>query len=240
MTRARLAPLRVARPAAAEVARGSSLFLAAVLFLLSGRAARAGFDQAVAYFKAGNWLEASARFQSLVDESPGYDYGHYMLGHCLLRMGRPAEAEASFLRAVDLRRDRPEYHHGLALASYAEKRYVPALASLSRGAPLVRDPRTAWSFLVLRAWTLAAIHRWADAASDLEKAIAIRGDPALWDMLGRAERSLGHYDHAARAFGLALRARPGDGDLLRRFSDALIRLALSTPDPGRKRAARST
>ncbi len=211
--------------------------LAALALLLAATAAHAGFDQAVAYFKAGNWLEASARFQALVDESPAYDYGHYMLGHCLLRMGRPDEAAESFRRAVELREDRPEYHHGLALAAHAQKRYVQALGALSSGIPLVRDSRTAWSYLVLRAWTLAAIHRWSDAASDLEKAIAIRGDPALLDMLGRAEQSLGHYDHAARALSLALQARPDDGDLLRRFSDALIRVAISTPDPERKRAA---
>ena len=208
-----------------------------LLLLLTAIPIRADFDEALAYYKAGNWLEAAARFQTLVDESPGYDYGHYMLGHCLLRMGRPGEAERSFERAAGLRGDKPEYYHGLALAYRAQKRHVPALAALARGAPFVRDGRTAWSYLVLRAWTLATLRRWADAASDLEKAILIRSDPVLFDMLGRANQSLARYDRAATAFAMALRAAPEDPDLLRRFADVLLRLAASTSDPGRKRAA---
>jgi tetratricopeptide (TPR) repeat protein len=207
----------------------------ALLVLGAAGAARADFDQAMTYFKAGKFLEAAAAFQGMVDGAPSYDYGHYMLGHCLLRMGRPADAERSFRRAIEIRGDKPEYRHGLAVALKDQRRYAKALGALSGEEPLVRDRRTAYAFLALRGYLLAQLRRWGDAAGDLERALALKPDPILLDLLGKAYFALGRYDRAAGAFSAASDGAPADPRPCRMLSESLLQLAAAVPDPTRKK-----
>lgn len=207
----------------------------AALLLAEAAAARADFDQAMAYFRAGKFLEAAAQFQGMVDAAPTYDYGHYMLGHCLERMGRPEEAERSFRTAIELRNDKAEYRHGLALALKDQRRYGPALGVLSEGAGLVRNRQSAFAFLSLRGYLLAAMRRWPEAIADLERAVAIKRDPTLLDLLGRANFALGRYDRAASAFAAAIQGAPLDPRQGRLLAEALLQLAASVPDPSRRK-----
>jgi tetratricopeptide (TPR) repeat protein len=215
-----------------RLARGLTL---AALVLGGAGPVRADFDQAMAYFKAGKFLEAAAGFQTLVDGTPSYDYGHYMLGNCLLRMGRPADAEHSFRRAIEIRGDKSEYRHGLAVALKDQRRYVKALGALSQEQPLVHDRGTAYSFFALRGYLLAQLRRWGDAAGDLEQALSIKGDPTLFDLLGRAYFTLGRYDRSAAAFLTASNGAPSDPRPCRMLAESLLELAAAVPDPARKR-----
>ena len=88
------------------------------------RTAKADTDEAVAAFKAGRYLEAAAEIQAVVDRAPGYPYGYFLLGHCLLKMQRPAEAEIQFRRAVNLDQQRAEYYQGLVLALNASAKWT--------------------------------------------------------------------------------------------------------------------
>jgi tetratricopeptide (TPR) repeat protein len=207
----------------------------AVLFLLGAGAARADFDQAMGYFKAGKFLEAAAGFQGMVDGTPSYDYGHYMLGHCLLRTGRPGDAELSFRKAIELRADKPEYRHGLAVALKDQRRYVKALGALSEEERLVRDRRTAYAFLALRGYLFARLRRWGEAIGDLERALSLKRDPTLLDLVGKSYFALGRYDRAAAAFSAASDGAPGDSRPCRMLSESLLQLAAAVPDPARKR-----
>ncbi len=203
---------------------------------LFGGAAHADFDQAMGYFKAGKYLEAAAQFQGMVDAAPGYDYGQYMLGHCLLRVGRPQEAEQHFRAAINLRGDKPEYRHGLAVALKDERRYGMAVAVLSDRTPLVHDPRTAYAYLALRGYLFAALRRWPDAASDLERALSLRRDPTLLELLGKAYFSLGRYERAVAAFAAAIQGGPADAQPVRLLTESLLQMAAGEPDPSRKKA----
>ncbi len=219
--------------------KGRRLVLLAAIaapLLLAGGTARADFDQAIGYFKAGKFLEAAAQFQGMVDAAPGYDYGQYMLGHCLLRIGRPADAELHFRKAIELRGDKPEYRHGLAVALKDQRRYGMAVAVLSDRTPLVHDPRTAYAFLALRGYLFAALRRWPDAAGDLERAVSLKRDPTLLVLLGKSYFSLGRYDRAAAAFAAAIDGVPGDPQPVRLLSESLLQLAAATPAPARKKA----
>jgi tetratricopeptide (TPR) repeat protein len=210
----------------------------APLALILGLAgvARADFDQAMAYFRSGKFLEAAAQFQGMVDATPTYDYGHYMLGHCLLRMGRPADAQRNFRTAIDLRGDKPEYRHGLAVALKDQRRYGLALAVLAGEASLVRDRQTAYAFLALRGYLLAAMNRWPEAAGDLERALSIKRDPALLQLLGKAYFAVGRYDRAAAAFSATIEGSPTDPRPCRMLSESLLQLAAAVPDRSSKKA----
>ena len=82
--------------------------------LLAASHVSADAEQALRAFKAGKYVEASAMFQALVDESPGSAYGYYMLGNCLLKMREPVEAERSFRQAIE--------RNGQRFESYARPR----------------------------------------------------------------------------------------------------------------------
>ncbi len=203
--------------------------------VLLGGGARADFDQAMGYFKVGKYLEAAVQFQGMVDAAPGYDYGQYMLGECLLRMGKPPEAEQHFRIAIQLRRDKPEYRHGLATALKDQRRYVMAVAVLSDPALLPHNPRTAYAYLALRGYLFAALRRWADAAGDLQRALTIKRDPMLLELLGKAYFSLGRYDRAAEAFAAATEGGPADAQPVRLLTESLLQMAAGTPDSARKK-----
>ncbi len=216
--------------------RALRLLALALPFVVLGGAARADFDQAMGYFKAGKYMEASAQFQVMVDAAPGYDYGQYMLGHCWLRMGRPVDAEQHFRRAIELRGDKPEYRHGLAMALKDQRRYVLAVVVLSDRTPLLRDPRTAYAFLALRGYLFAALRRWPQAVDDLQRALSLKRDPTLLVLLGKAYFSLGRYEPSAAAFAAAIEGAPNDPEPVRLLSESLLRMAAEMPDLPRKRA----
>jgi tetratricopeptide (TPR) repeat protein len=197
--------------------------------------ALADVDQALHAFKAGKYAEASAMFQALVDESPGYAYGYYMLGNCLLKMHEPDEAESSFRIAVTRNRQRFEYHHGLANALMAQGLYSEAVQVLNAVEPLVA-PRHRYAYHALRGFNYAALKLWEPAARDLEIAATLRRDKTVLDQLGRVELSLGRFDRAAIAFRLSAAHDPSDLPTQRLLAESLLRVAASTADPRAKHA----
>src|SRR5262245_58169074 len=127
--------------------------------ILAATPAAADGDQALRAFKAGKYVEASAMFQALVDESPGSAYGYYMLGNCFLKMREPVEAERSFRQAIERSGDRFEYHHGLANALLAQGSYQEAVDALSAAENLVQTPQR-FAFFALRGTCWGALKQW--------------------------------------------------------------------------------
>lgn len=209
---------------------------AAATLLACTSPARADLAEAISYLKAGKYLEAASELQALVDLSPTYDYGHYLLGHCHLKTGNPAEAERSFARAVSLNGERPEYYHALATALRAQRRYARVLEVVSRGEPLARDPDLRFGFLSLRAAADVSLHRWADAAASMEKALELRRDPRVLRDLGRVYLVLGRNDRAAAAFAEATALDPDDAEAEGWLVEARLRMAAEAADPARKRS----
>jgi Flp pilus assembly protein TadD len=77
------------------------------------RPARADLPKALADFKAGRYMEATAELQTILDRSPGDAYAYFLLGHCLLRMQRPGKrkrssgARSRWSRGRSISRDSP-------------------------------------------------------------------------------------------------------------------------------------
>ena len=76
--------------------RATNRLVALIAIALVGLAApatlAAELDTAMNNFKSGKYLEAAAEFQSMVDQSPSYDFGFYMMGLSFLQMGKSDEA----------------------------------------------------------------------------------------------------------------------------------------------------
>jgi len=214
--------------------KGRALALAALLVLPMASVARADFEEAMNYFKSGKYVEAAAEFQTLVDNSPNYDSGYYMLGLSLLQMQKPAEAEKNFQKAIELNGEKFEYYHGLGKAYFDQKQYSNAVGTLKTAEPLATDPQTKFALYALRGYAYSALEAWSDAVEDLEKARAIRKDASVLTQLGKAYYGLGHNDKAAPVFREALKLRPNDATATQLLAESLISLGAATNDEPKK------
>jgi len=198
--------------------------------------ANAELDSAMNNFKSGKFLEAAAEFQSMVDQSPSYDFGFYMMGLSFLKMSKVDEAEKNLMKAIELNGDKFEYHHALSNAYFEGKAYPKAIAILKTAEPLAGDERTQYALHQLRGMSYAALEKWSDAIDDLEKAKAVKSTGAVLDRLALAYYSLGHYDKAIPALQKALKASPSNVPMLARLTSAQLNMGAETKDDARKKS----
>ena len=217
--------------------RGNARAVSALaLFACIGASpARADEKEALAAYKAGRYLEAVAEIQAVVDQSPGYDWGYFLLGHCMLKMHRVDEAELQFRRALRLDPERAEYYQGLALAFAASGNWPFMVRAADEGLVRVQDPRTRYALFALRGYASGALRRWNDAVRDLEAAQRIHSEPWLLVFLGKARFATGAYDAALVPLRQVLLFAPDDPVVLRLLAECLLRLAAEENEAVRKR-----
>ncbi len=211
--------------------------LVAVAIVLAGPAALADLDQGMTYFKSGKYMEAAAEFQALVDTSPSYDYGFYMMGLSFLQMKKTADAEKNFLQAIELNGEKFEYHHSLARAYFDQNEYAKSIATLKTAEGLVGDNKTKQYHLYnLRGLSYAAYQKWGDAVEDLEKARAIKATPAILDRLGAAYYELGYNDKALPVIQESLKMSPNNPANQLRLTNIYLNLGAESTDDAKKDA----
>ena len=207
----------------------------AVIAQVGALPARADVDEALADLKAGRYLEAVAEIQAVVDSSPGYAYGHFILGHCLLKMRQHDAAQREFGRALSLDSNRAEYYQGMALALNASGNWPLTVRATSEGLTRARDPRTRYALLALRGTAWAALRRWSDAVNDVEAAGRIHAAPWQTAFLGKARFAMGDYVGAIPPLRQTLQTGPDDPVTLRLLAECHLRIATDEGDPVRKR-----
>lgn len=184
----------------------------------------ADFDQALDHFQRGQYVEAAASFQEIVDQQPEYDYGWFLLGMSFLKMKKYGDSESSIQKAIDLNGERFEYHLGLANARYKAARHDRTVAALKTAESLATDASSQFSLYRLRGLSYIALEKWADAAQDLEKARKIKKDPIVLDRLSMCYYKLRHYDRVLPVLRQALQANARSASLLMRMTNTLLNL----------------
>jgi len=203
------------------------LAFAALLALVVAPAvwANDSLNQGLSLFKSGKYAEAAAEFQTLVDGSPGYDYGYFMLGLSLLKMGKFNDADANIVKAIELNGDKFEYHNGLATVYFTQKNYAKAISALKTAEPLASTDQYKFVLFSMRGNCYAALQKWSDAVGDLEKAKAINsGQASVLVTLGQSYYKLGYFDKAAAIFRLAVKAVPTDTSTTQLLAESLLNL----------------
>jgi tetratricopeptide (TPR) repeat protein len=218
------------------------LAIPAVLLLSAALVApplAADFNQALNSFKAGRYVEAAAEFQTLVDQSPNYDFGWFMLGNCFLKMNKLADAEKNLKKAIELKGDNFNYHNSLAAAYLGQRKFADTVRTLDTAEGLLPNDSTAkFAFFSQRGTANSALQRWDDAVRDLERAAAIRKDPAVYSQLGTVHFNRGDNTKAAQAFQEATRLDPNSPpEIYRLLAEALLNEGARAGDPNRKRNA---
>jgi tetratricopeptide (TPR) repeat protein len=219
---------------------GKKAGVAVVLALLTSAGAlpaRADMDEALADYKAGRYLEAASQIQDVLDRTSSYPYGHFLLGHCMLKMKLVREAEREFRRALALDPSRAEYYQGFALALNASGNWPLTIVTTTNGLARARDPRTRYALLALRGYGWGALGRWPEAVGDFEDAQRIFPEPWVLEWLGKARFATGDHAGAIAPLEKALSVAPDDPVALRLLAECHLRLAADEPDPARKRFA---
>ena len=189
-----------------------TLGVALVVVLLQGAVLAADFEAGMNYFKAGKYVEAAAEFQAIVEESPDYDYGYFILGHSFLKMKKQNDAIENFRKAIDLNGDKFEYHLGLAQAYLVAGNYARTEQALTAAEGLVGNNTLA--FYSMRGAANYQLKKWSSAIDDLEKANAAEKNPAKKAnnlvMIGKGYDGLRNYDKAAKAYESSNKLKPSE------------------------------
>lgn len=217
---------------------GRAAALAAALWFSLGPSSLANDDlnQGLEYFKTGKYAEAAAKFQSMVDGSPNYDFGYYMLGLSYLQLGKPKDAETPLLKAIEINGNKFEYHHGLAKSYLERKDAAKAVATLKTAEPLASTPQQKYPLYSLRGFAYATLEKWPETVDDLEKAKAINPQPSVLVQLGKAYMSLGYSDKAAPVFRQAAQGSPNDAATNEMLAGALLDMGAEAKDEASKKS----
>lgn len=203
--------------------RSSLAPFALLLSLLAVWPAAADYRTAVEAYQAGRFEEACAEFDVLVQESPTYDFGHFVVGQCAAAERRYEEALLHLEAAVELNPGRADYACQLAGQYVRAKRYADALAVLDAVADGV-DDHLRYSFHSGRGLAYAALERWDEALPELRE--ADRARPEQWrvvDRIGLSLFGLKRYDEALPFLRRSVEMRPDNGSGQRLLAEALIR-----------------
>ncbi|MEZ5773936.1 MAG: tetratricopeptide repeat protein [Hyphomicrobiaceae bacterium] len=167
---------------------------------------RQKFDEAVPYY-----AEAIGLVPHPTKESWSLFYSR---GVCLERLKRWKEAEADFLKALELDGDQA------ALLNYLGYSWVDQGENLDRGLELIRKavqlkPDDGY-FVDSLGWAYYRLKRYEDAARELEKAVELRpDDPVINDHLGDAYWQVGRRVEARYQWAQALTLKPEPEDKAR-------------------------
>ena len=209
--------------------------MVAMLVLLAGPASLADLDQGMNYFKSGKFMEAAAEFQALVDQSPAYDFGFYMMGLSFLQMGKTDDAETNLQKAIELNGEKFEYHHALGKAYFDRGQFPKAVATLKASEGLAgTDKSKQYHLYSLRGLSYASLEKWGDAIEDLEKARAIKTSPAILDRLGAAYYELGYNDKALPVIKESLKLSPGNAPMQLRLANIYLNLGAEATSDAQK------
>jgi predicted O-linked N-acetylglucosamine transferase (SPINDLY family) len=169
------------------------------------------YDQAVAAQKSGNLMEAERHYRAMLEKAPAPEMmvNH---GNVLARLGRHAEAMASFDRALAIRPGFFEGQFNRANLLLEMKRPNEALAGFERALAMRQDMPAAWNN---RGTALRQLRRLDDALASYDRAIALAPEHvnaltnraiALFD--------LRRLDGALAATDRALALQPGFAEAL--------------------------
>jgi tetratricopeptide (TPR) repeat protein len=155
----------------------------------------------------GEYEKAVEEFGRAVAADPTSDDAYRGLADAYERLNKPAEAERTYRRAIELR---PQYWAGynfLGAFYYHQARYSEAASMFSQVVALAPDSFRGYSNL---GTTYYYEGFYAEAIGALRRSIAIRPTDAAYSNLGSANFYLRHYDEAAKAYEEAVKLSPKD------------------------------
>ena len=199
-----------------------------ILALAVAGTAQAGWDEGVSAFKAGNYSVAAQEFQGVVESSPDYANGYFMLGQALGKLNREQDALNAYRKAYDLNPNSVQFQFALADSYMDVGRYRDAAKLFEMIDPSSLPKQLQGVFHAKKATALEKSGRSDQALPSLKAAAqANPSDAASQYRFGVAAFNAGDTGTAVTALGKAVQI---DGDAVYRkaYVDALVRQARET------------
>lgn len=208
----------------------------AAALLLAAGVAQAGWQEGVEAFQNGKLDTAAAEFRQVVEQSPDYAGGHFMLGQVLLKQRDNQEALQHLRKAYELDSGNTSYQLALGQAYVANGRYSDAAQILQRvdAAGLSKKQQSAYYQMLGVAHT---------QTGDLGAAMAVyekltqldSSDSDAWFRYGTAAFNAGRTDTAVDALERSVQLDGNDPRKRSALAQALVRKARLTQGSQKKR-----
>src|SRR5918998_1007820 len=156
--------------------------------------------------------DALSRFEAALDLEPENPEVIEAIGRALLELGRPEEAEASFLDALELDPNWVAPRMGLTAFDAAD--YEVAMEFFDRALETARDGEQKSGARTFRANSLDMLGHYPEAIADYERVITYA--PDWWEAhanLGICHARNGRAEEAERAFRRGLEECPGSPEI---------------------------
>ena len=165
---------------------------------------------------SGKYTQAVAEFNRAIQSDPSNYDAYLQLADAYDRLDKPALAEATYRRAIDLQ---PHYWAGyswLGAFYYARAQFAKAADMFEFVSSLAPDNSRALSNL---AAAYNALGRYADAIGAAQRSLALRPSPRAYANLANAYFYLRQYEQAAATYEKSIQAGPADAVLWRNLAD---------------------
>jgi len=203
--------------------------IAAALVLGVAAPARAGWDEGVKAFKAGNYSVAAKEFQGVVESSPDYADGYFMLGWSLSQLNRDEDALKAYRKAYDLNPNSVKFQFALANSFLSTKRYADAAQLYSRINPSSLPGQQQTAYFKNKTIALEKSGRSGDVLAALRDAAHNKpNDADVQYQYGVAAFNAGQIAEAVKALGQSVKASPSTENRTA-YVKALIREARENP-----------
>lgn len=215
----------------------TSIIVAAVVAVAGAGVATAGWEEGVAAFRAGNFQVAAQEFSAVVEKTPEYDGGQYMLGATLLKLNRHDEALQHLRKAYELKPDNVTYQFALAKGYLDAQRYGDAVQMLQKidEAALPKTQQDEYHQMLAVALDKSGNSEAALAA--LKKLTETSpNDSDAWYRYGTAAFNAGDTAAGVAALEKAVSLDGADARKREALAKALLRQARETDGDARKKA----
>lgn len=195
----------------------------ACLFLGFSSMVAADWDAGVEAFKSGNYKQAAAEFQTVVDQQPDFPGGHLMLGQSLMRDKQAAQAVPHLRRALELNPGDVNTQLVLGQALYQTGKYRETTQVLAQinASSLPKSQQAA--LYKMRGGAYQKIGQDDTALSDLQKAAQLLpSDGGAQFAYGAAALKAGQTEAAVAALEKAMALDPKE-QVIKTYVQALVR-----------------
>jgi len=197
----------------------------AVLLFAAG-IAEAGWEEGVAAFRAGNLSVAAQEFEAVVESSPEFAGGHFMLGQVLLKQKKNSEALTHLRKAYELEPGNVGHQMALGQAYLNNRRFGDAAQILQRINPSSLPKAQQNAYYQMLGAALQASGDAAGALGAMKKvAEANPNDSDAWFRYGSSAFNAGQTDAAVAALERAVNLDGSDTAKRKAYAQALVRQA---------------
>lgn len=182
----------------------------------------AWYNLGVVLIKLGQFEEAIASFNKVLEIQPHFYEIWYNRGTALLKLGRLDEAISSFNKAIKLNPNSHEVWNNQGSALLELERLDEAISSFDKATQIKADSYQIW---YNRGIALGKLGRLEEALASYDKVIEFNPDDRdAWYNRGSALGNLGRIDEALASFDKAIEFNPEDHDAWYNRGSALGKL----------------